>query len=624
MAENTKDSKLFAEFPPVTTEQWEAVIQQDLKGADYDKRLVWKTMEGISVRPYYRAEDLKKLQNTNVYPGTFPFVRGNGSKNNAWLIRQDFDACNPTEANAKALRGIERGLTAVGFVICDKCEPNAEGMSTLLKGIDLSKVEVNFIAGGISRRVLPLFIEKAKAAGVNVAEVKASFDYSPLTSLSLKGKFCKDAETSFAHVKEVVEMSRALPNLKAVSANGAIFQNSGATAVQELAFALSMANEYMAKLTDMGINAEEAASRIKFTFAVGANYFMEIAKFRAARMLWAKIADAYGVKNSTMCIHAETSEWNMTVYDPYVNMLRTTTEGMSAVIAGVHSLTVHPFDKPYQKATVFSERIARNQQLLLKEEVYLDKVVDPSAGSYYIETLTTSVADHAWSLFNQIEAKGGYTKAFMEGFIQNEIKTIAAKRDSNIVTRRDTILGTNQYPNFSEVADTKIVTKDTFKRGCTCGCENAEAIAEPLAPYRGAMTMEALRYRTDASGRRPKAFMLAVGNLAFRRARAQFSCNFFACAGFDVVDNIGFKSIDEGVKAAMDAKSDIVVICSSDDEYATLAPEAFQKLGNKAILTVAGDPACKPELEAAGIKNFISVKSNLLETLRGYQEKLGL
>ncbi len=558
-------------------------------------------------------------------PGEFHYIRGNNETGNNWLVRQDFDVNgdNPAETNQKAIDVLTKGVDSLGFRLCKGCEHSFDGVSKVINGINFEKAEVNLIGGGSSRKALPLFIQKIKETKADPKKVKASIDYSPLSSLTLNGKFCCDAETSFNRMKDVIESVREFPEFRVIGVNGYIFHNSGSTLTQELAFALAMANDYLIALTDRGISVDEAANRMRFNFAIGANYFMEIAKFRAARLLWAKVVEAYGPKSlesSRMNIHAETSTWNKTVYDAYVNMLRTTTEGMSAVIAGVDSLNILPFDTTYQSATAFSERIARNQQLVIKEESYFDKIADPAAGSYYIENLTDSIAQEAWKLFLKIEEMGGYQAAFTKGFIQDQIKEVARKRDMNITSRRDTVLGTNQYPNFTEIADTKVVKESAVKR--LTPVKTSEMIAEPLVPYRGAQAIEELRYRTDASGKRPKVFMLTLGGLAMRRARAQFSCNFFAVAGFDVIDNIGFKTVEEGLKAAVDAKSEIVVICSSDDEYVTLAPEAFEKLENKAIYVVAGEPACKAELEAKGIKNFISAKSNVLDTLVEYQNLL--
>ena len=296
-------------------------------------------------------------------------------------------------------------------------------------------------------------------------------------------------------------------------------------------------------------------------------------------------------------------------------MLRGTTEAMSAAIAGVHSLEVLPFDYAFEAPTEFSMRIARNSELLLKYESHFDQVVDPAGGSYFIENLTKNIATEAWALFREIEDKGGYIEAFRSGVIVEKVKASAALKDKNIATRRLILLGANQYPNFTEVADAAISEESVTRKA---------AEGNVLVPYRGAMAFEAMRLKVDRSGKAPKAFMLTCGSLAMARARAQFSCNFFACAGIRVQDNTFFKSIEEGVEAALASKAEIVVVCASDDDYAEAAPKVKALLGDKAILVVAGAPACAPELEAQGITNFINVKSNVLETLKDYLNKLGI
>lgn len=619
------NERLFAEFPEVTTEQWEAVINVDLKGADYNKKLVTKTIEGINIKPYYRRADLAQLSTAKAQPGQFPYVRGNHAEGNPWLVRQDFrvTADNVTEINKRALDVLNRGVESLGFYICSCCNLTSEFFSTLLRNIDMNLVEVNFTGGSTTERAFPAILNHLKQ--FDPQQLRVSIDYSPLSNLTLKGKFDSDREAKLDTVVSLYEAVRDYPNFHVLAVNSCEFNSCGASAAQELGYALSQAAEYLDALPERGLSIDELAKRIRFNMAISANFFMELAKFRAARLLWAKMVDAYSPvsrESAKMYIHAETSRWNQTVYDAYVNMLRSTTESMSAVIAGVDSLNVLPFDTPYQAATPFSERIARNQQLLLKEESYLDKIADPAAGSYYVETLTNSVAQVAWKLFIDTEEQGGYKAAFCAGKVQEQITAVANKRDMNFVQRRETILGTNQFPNFNEVADPKVIAAEVVTR--KSAQQPTDGIAMPLVPYRGSQALEALRYRTDISGKRPKVFMLTLGNLAMRRARAQFACNFFAIAGFEVIDNIGFKTIDDGLKAAADQKSDVVVICSSDDEYATLAPEACEKLGNKAMFVVAGDPACRTDLEAKGINLYIHVKSNVLETLEYYQKQLNI
>ena len=317
-----------------------------------------------------------------------------------------------------------------------------------------------------------------------------------------------------------------------------------------------------------------------------------------------------------------TSAWNQTVYDPYVNMLRDTTEAMSGAIGGVDSMEVLPFDHAFRAPGEFSNRIARNVQSLLLDESHFDQVVDPAAGSYYIEELTDAVSKISWDLFRSVEEEGGYVESFKKETIQDSIKQISLKRDVNIATRRDTLLGTNQFPNFTEVVEKDVTKKIVTRRSTPKKVKGA--IGRPLEIYRGAQAFEALRFKTDKAAKRPKAYMVTYGNLAMCRARAQFACNFFAVAGFEVIDNNRFNSPEEGAKAALKAKADIVVACSSDDEYAVEVPQIAKIIGKKAIVVVAGEPACKEDLIAKGIEHFISVKSNVLETLTDYQTKLGI
>ena len=624
-----KEQKLFAEFPPVSTEQWESVIAVDLKGADYEKKLVWRTAEGFNVRPYYRAENLDGIKYLGSQCGEFPYVRGTGKDNN-WRIVQTIEVGCPKEANAQATVLLTKGVESIGFVIGDK-EFSAADLDTLLSGISVKNTELVF-SGCATKKVAGLFIDKMDKEGVDPETVRASFVLDPIVKkLTLKGTMaCKNGQCKgFENLASLISKGAAYKRIRFVNVSGEIFHNSGSTIVQELAFTLAAGHEYVVKLMEQGLSVDQVAPALRFSMAISSNYFMEIAKFRAARLLWANIMAPYNPSRgcaSKMKVHAVTSKWNMTVYDPYVNMLRGTSEAMSAAVSGVHSIEVLPFDTPYEKPTDFSARIARNVQLLLKEESHFNQVCDAAGGSYYIENLTNSIAEQAWNLFRQVEEKGGYIAAFEAGFIQDQVEASAAKKNSNIATRRETLLGTNQFPNFNEVAD-EAITEDvvTGKSTCKCGCASQAADGvRPLKPYRGAMAFEQMRLKVDRSGKQPKAFMLTCGALAFARARAQFSCNFFACAGIRVQDNTYFKSVEEGVKAALEAKAEIVVICAADDDYATLAPEAFKLLGDKAIFVVAGAPACKEELEAQGIKNFISVRNNVLETLQYYLKELGI
>ncbi|MBK9292082.1 MAG: methylmalonyl-CoA mutase small subunit [Bacteroidetes bacterium] len=620
-------NKLFAEFPPVSTEEWEVQIIKDLKGADYEKKLVWKTAEGFSVRPYYRMEHLNEVPWRHNLPGSFPFVRGNKPAGNDWLVREDIVVDDIATANEKALALLMKGVDALGFRLDCKRSYTIDDIEALLKNIRVDIAEVNFSNSPDQLSLVRFMDQLVRKYNRLPEKVRGSVEYDPLGRFSRRGKWYDNEEADFSLAYELAKAAERLPAFRVLSVNGRLFANAGATITQEMAFTLSMAAEYLTRLTDKGLFIGQVAPKMKFNLAVGSNYFMEMAKIRAYRLLWAHLVNAYGLNdamNGRMFIHAENSTWNFTVYDPYVNMLRTTTGTMSAVLAGVDSFRVLPFNEVFEPTTEFSERIARNQQLVLREESYLDKVADPAAGSFYLDKLTDTLAEEAWNRFLQIQDEGGYVEAMRKNVIQQMLADTARKRRDNAANRKEILLGVNQYPNFTERI-TKPLDPAIF-----APTDQAAADAEisTIKTWRGAQEFEALRYQTDMyslAHKRPVAWMFTFGNLAMRRARSTFACNFFACAGYEVVDNNGFASIDEGIAAARNEKPEIVVICSSDEEYATIALPIFEALKNETIVVLAGYPAELTEtLKAAGFENFIHVRSNVLETLKGFQQKLGI
>lgn len=611
MAESKE--KLFEQFPPISTAEWKAKVETDLKGAPFDKKLVWRTNEGFNLQPMYRAEDIENLKTTDVLPGEFPYIRGIRNTND-WLTRQEIIADDAAAANAKATEVLGKGVTSLGFSVKEPSD-----VAALLKGIDLKTVEINLTccprkAVAVATELVSI-IKKENAADT----FRGSINFNPLRrplnhGTEFPGDIVKEASTLMDAVKDV-------PALKVLAVNSDMLSNAGAYIYQELGYALSWGAMWMTMMTDAGYSADEVASRIKFNMGVSSNYFMELAKFRAARMLWAQIVAQYGADKEAakMHVHATTSRFNQTIYDAHVNLLRSQTEAMSAALAGVDSITSTPFDTPYKTPDDFSERIARNQQFLLKEESHLDKVVDPAGGSYYVEHLTVAIAEEAWKLFLSVDEQGGFLKMVNEGTIQKAVNESNAKRHTDVARRKEILLGTNQFPNINETAAQKIENS-----GCSCGCHHDEAAesGEGLNKSRAASDFEQLRLSTEASSHRPKVFMLTIGNLAMRLARAQFSTNFFGCAGYEILDNIGFNTVQEGIDAAMEKGADIVVLCSSDDEYAQYAPEAFKLLDGRAEFVVAGAPACTDELKAQGIEHFIHVRSNVLETLQEFNKRL--
>lgn len=614
------EERLFTEFEVPSTQEWLDKIQADLKGADFNKKLVWRTNEGFSVPPFYRREDVQKLKTPEALPGEFPFVRGNKKDNNVWFVRQNINVEDAKAGNAKALDILNKGVDSLGFHFCGDCV-NAEFVETLLEGIHCECVELNFST--CKRRSLALakiLVEYFKKKGYDNAKIVGSIDWDPIEKIVTKGK---DVTQLLSLAPQIVDTLKDYPNFRCIAVNADALNNSGAYIVQELGYALAWGNEYLSELVDAGVDPVLAASKIKFNMGITENYFMEIAKFRAARLLWAEIVKQYEPKCDCacmMCVNATTTTYNMTMFDSYVNLLRTQTETMSAALGGVHSIVVKPFDAVYEQPTEFSERIARNQQLLLKEESHFDKVVDPAAGSYFIEELTTSLAEAAWKLFLKIEDEGGYLEAVKKGTVQDDINATNNKRHDDAAKRKEFILGTNQFPNFIETSD----GKSPLTCACNCGSKNEESTFKVINSSRLAADYEELRMQTEHSGKVPTAFMLTIGNLAMRQARAQFSSNFLACAGYKIIDNLGFDTVEEGVDAALKAGANIVVLCSSDDEYANYAVPAYNYLAGRAMFIVAGAPACMDGLKAAGIENFIHVRCNVLETLKEYNTKLGI
>ena len=607
--------KLFEEFSPTTTEQWVEKITTDLKGAPFDKKLVWRTNEGFNVYPFYRLENVKDLKTINSLPGEFPYLRGNKKKDNTWFVRQDIKVSDPAEANKKALDVLNRGVDSLMFSL-GHAEVDEQYIETLLAGILPQYVELNFACCmKKAENLAKLLVAYFKKNNYPLADLKGSIDYDFMGKMMTRGHERKDA---VATMKALIEATAELPQYQVIGVGAFNLQNAGSFIYQELGYALAWGAEYLNLLTDAGVAAETVNQKMRFNLGVSPNYFMEIAKFRAARLLWANIMATY-TDNKEACkihMHAVTSTYNLSVFDAHMNLLRTQTEAMSAALGGVDSMTVTPFDVTYEEPNDFSERLARNQQLLLKEESHMGRIVDVAGGSYYIENLTVAIAEQAWKLFLAVEEDGGFYAQVKAGKVQAAVAESTKTRHANVAKRKEILVGTNQYPNFTEVSNGKKPVT------CCCGCGEGEKEIATLNFDRAASEFEALRLETEAAAKRPIAFMLTIGNLAMRQARAQFSCNFLATAGYKVIDNLGFPTVEEGVDAALAADADSVVLCSSDDEYAEYAVPAFKYLNDRAMFIVAGAPACMEDLKAEGIENFIHVRCNVLETMKEYNAKL--
>ena len=628
-----QDSKLtiLDDFPAVSTEEWESVIQADLKGADYDKKLLWKSDEEIVVRPYYREEALRDLgAQLNPVPGEFPFLRGNRA-DNKWVISQGIDATSLSEANAEAKDALARGADAVTFhitrlgdQIAGPLPQTVADVVTLLDGI---AAPVNFKAADVAASVLKLLQEAILAGKVKPTAI--TVDYDPLNDLLLTGTSELADDAIFAAVAVAVKAASATPGFRTLAVRGWQIPEAGGTVVEELGAAIAAGAEYLAALTARGVSADAAARAMYFDLSTGTNYFFEIAKLRALRLLWAQVVEQFAPadKNSAKAyIVATTARWDTTIYDQHINLLRSTTKTMSAALGGADVIEVLPFDAASRASDDFSRHLARNTQIVLKKESYFDRVVDPGAGSYYLEALTDQLARDGWSFFQQIEAQGGYLKAIEAGFVQSKVSASRAKKDKAIALRNRSILGTNQFPNGKERALAQLTPTETVTAPVTTG--KAAITVTPLVPYRGAQGYEHLRLITErhaASGKpTPRFLLLEYGDLKMRKARVGFSLNFIACGGFEVATKSSEPTVDAAAKVIAEAKADVVVLCSSDDEYLPMARPLIEKLGGKVPVIVAGSPAATDELKAAGVADFIHVRSNALEFIANWQKRLGV
>ncbi len=661
---------LFEEFPPISTEEWEKVIERDLKGADYKDELRWETDEGIAALPFYRREDLEELDRQHPVSKKFSDKRAN-----SWEIREPTFANDISSANKAARNALKCGTDALEFHLTIRRSEgmlggdlqglpiqNQEDFHQLFENISIENTALHFDAGLASPALLGMLWNESKERGLAPKNIRASFSYDPFIYLLLNGHYPNEKKQLSRDILQLAEFTDSkLPEVYPLCIDARPYHNMGATIVQELGYALAGASEYLSMLTNNGYDINKASNCLHFSYSIGSNYFLEIAKFRAVRLLWKNLLEAYGgnSEQNNIYLHGETSRWNKTLYDPYTNMLRTSTEGMSAAIAGCDSITVLPFDQHFRQPDDFSQRIARNQQLILREEAYLDKVEDPSAGSYYIEKLTDKLGQEAWNIFQEVEAEGGLLKAIENGTIQSAIQESQQLRYQAIASRGRIFVGTNQYTNPDDQMAAKIdsdyqtiALNDSDIEIKSNSSNLPEYLAEAfdqgagmadiasrlfnfgkqryrvVHTYRGPQAFEELRLATEKHKMTPKVLNLPLGDKNWRKARSIFSANFFGCAGFDIEAPISFENVDAAIKAIEEQQSDIVVICSSDKEYKDLVPAMAKEVNsliNKPILVLAGYP--REDLDhykEAGIDEFIYAKCNVLETLKRFQIKLGI
>ena len=697
----------FDEFPPTPYEEWRRAVDKAIKGASFEKRLITKTYEEIDLQPMYRQEDIASLPHLDSLPGFAPYLRGTtplGYVASSWDVAQELPYATPAALNEALRTDLERGQNAVNLVLdaptlagvdADQAEAGTVGQGGLsissvadlaqaLNGVDLEKTPIYTQASTGALTFTALLAALVQQQGKSLAKVRGAIGMDPLGQLARDGKLPRDLDGAYDMMAQLAAWAKAnAPQLQMITVQGHPYHNGGASATQELAFVLATAVDYLRALQARGLSVDDAAPRIRFALSVGANFFMEIARLRAARLLWAKIVQAFGGGEAAqkMSIHARTSAWNQTVYDPHVNLLRATTEAFSSAVGGCDSLHVSPFDELVRAPDEFSRRIARNTHTVLREESQITRTVDPAGGSWYVESLTDAVGRKTWAIFQEVEKQGGMAKALTAGWPQAQIADTATKRAANIAKRKDIFVGTNMYPNLKEArleptpVDAKAVQTEraaALKQfrvaakankpaaleqiakggnvveaaiqaalaGATLGeiAQAARASAKPgptinaVCAQRGAEAFEALRQATEAyvarAGQAPQVFLATMGPLTQHKGRADFATAFLGVGGFETIYPSGFNTTDEAADAALAAGAKAVVICSTDATYPELVPPLVQKLKQAKpdlIVMVAGHPTEYLEaFKTAGVDDFIHLNANCQSLLSTLQKKMGV
>ncbi|MEW9668802.1 methylmalonyl-CoA mutase family protein [Ammoniphilus sp. 3BR4] len=693
----------FEEFSIPTYDEWRQAAEKALKGASFDEKLVTQTYEGIEIHPLYRQENIQNLPHAGSLPGFAPYVRGTrtlGYLARPWEVAQEIKAPTPKEFNRQARHDLERGQTMLNLVLdkpslsgmdpdqADMGEVMTHGLSifsledleTALDGIDLERIPVYIQAGPSALPLIAFVAALMEKRNLRVDQLRGCIGADPIGFLAAEGTLKNGLDSALdAMAKTVLWSEEFAPHVQTISVQGHPYHNGGAHAVQELAFTLAAGVEYILALQERGIDINRSAKQIGFSFSVGSHFFMEIAKIRAARMLWANIIQAFGGDEEAqkMRIHARTSSWNKTLHDPYVNMLRGTAEAFAGVVAGVDSLHVAPFDEVLRESDEFSRRISRNIQLILESEAHLGRVIDPAGGSWYVEALTDEVAQKTWELFQKVEAEGGMLASLLSGWPQQHIAEVFNKRLANISRRKEKIVGTNMYPNLQEpklasqngltdkkkarvesvlqfrknrqLADTP-ASPGSFsvrqaiqqvQKGATLGqitklFQNKDAsclTVRPVLAARAAEPFEALRAAAESfkekTGALPQVFLANMGSIGQYKARADFCTGFFQVGGFQVQGSQGFAETEDAVQAAAASGALVTIICSSDEAYPDIVPTLSKQLKEKCpgmTVMVAGQPAAErmDQFKQAGVDDFIHIRSNCYEMLFQLQQQKGI
>ena len=703
---------LFSEFTPPTYEEWKAAAVASLKGAPFDKKVITKTYEDIDLQPMYWPDDVKNLPHLGSWPGFPPYVRGTRAEGylvKPWGIAQEIPYPTPEEFNRAARHDLDRGMTVLNMVLdsptrlgedADQIRGDDIGVSGLslseledlkiaLAGIDLARTPLHIAAGVTALPLVALLVDYLMGADQKPAVLQGCVGADPLAELVRTGRLPIHLDLAYDAMAALAAWAHdQAPGLQTILVHGVPYREAGGNAVQELAFSMATGVEYVRALLDRGLDMPVISAAMRFSLAIGSDFFMEIAKLRAGRLLWSQIVAAFGGNDQAqkMTVHGRTSSWTKTIYDPYVNLLRNTTQAFAGVVSGVDSLHITAYDEALGLPDEFSRRVSRNVHLLLRHEGHFNQPIDPAGGAWYVEYLTDQIARKAWALFQEIEAGGGMFRALEAGIPQARTAENAEKKAAGLSTRQDILVGTNLYANPQEAPPSLVEVdrdglrrsraasiqafRDQFKEGrsdltglrdslAARSVESVRLVARalisgstlgdvyrhlkapeadcPRAPtlriHRAAEPFEALRRNSDRhlaqTGRRPAVFLANMGPIPQHKARADFTTGFFQAGGFEVLTNDGFDAFEDAARAALDSGARIVVICSSDRAYPDLVPPLIRRIKTtrpEILVILAGrpDPESEVSYREAGLDDFIHLRSDCRRMLAEFQEKTGV
>ncbi len=585
------EKKLFAEFPPVTRQQWVDKAIQDLKGADFNKKLVWNTYEGFSVQPFYTAEDVEPIREFTEY------VRSVQRSDAGWIAYAEVAAADTGKQAADVTEVLQQGTEGLYIEVNN---PEEFAFSTVLAAVNPAAMHIAFKLSAPSADFVKAYFAYLESRQIDLTSVRGFVECDSL------GQRITGTITSvdYSALAKQVQATEGIRTQEVCDAGGNM--------TQELAFAMNKLVQYAEGLTSKGLTVQQIFSNVMFQAGITGDFFFEIAKLRVLRALFTTVAAHYNIAYRPVYIFSMSSLWSKSLFDAYTNMLRNTTEGLSAVAGGCDALLIKPHNHRHE---TFSNRMAVNISHILRAESYVDQVADVAEGSYYLEAITFALYENALNLFKEIESAGGYETAADQGIIQDKIKALRERKLQDVATRKQVYVGVNQYADPAEVLPFTELPADQ-KSGI-------------LTPQRATRAFEELRLHTlqlvKTTGKTAEVYLAAFGNLAMRKARVAFAQNFFAAAGFQTTEYY-HENLLVGLPSITGSQAGIVVLCSSDEDYAQQAEEfakTFRQQAKGKILVLAGYPPDQVDkLRAAGIDQFIHIRSNAVEVLIGLQQQV--